>query len=171
MNDAGPRYGYSFVMKNRLFIRKFLMLGGEILNLCLDMLRVFCARGRNIFIMKLITNVEYFTRWGEELFLRAFGRLYGMEYAGDGKWRAVIGKLEPGRTFEYRYELHSGGLCRRTEWEPHVVTMPEKNSRKPLEIRDSWNDVPDGLPFRSAPFAEGVFDRRGDGLWKAAGTA
>ena len=46
------------------------------------MLRVFCARGRNIFIMKLITNVEYFTRWGEELFLRAFGRLYGMEYAG-----------------------------------------------------------------------------------------
>lgn len=135
------------------------------------MLRVFCARGRNIFIMKLITNVEYFTRWGEELFLRAFGRLYGMEYAGDGKWRAVIGKLEPGRTFEYRYELHSGGLCRRTEWEPHVVTMPEKNSRKPLEIRDSWNDVPDGLPFRSAPFAEGVFDRCGDGPWKAAGTA
>ena len=123
------------------------------------------------FAMKLITEVEYFTEWGEEIFLRANGCLHRMDYHGVGKWHAVIDRLKPGQTLEYRYELHSGGLCRRTEWDPHIVTMPEGNSRKPVQVTDKWNDVPQGLPFRSAPFADGVFRTVPGRLWKAAGTA
>ncbi len=121
--------------------------------------------------MKLIASVEYFTRWGEELFLRSGDRLYPMEYGPGSIWRAGIDRLKPGQIFEYRYELHSGGLCRRTEWAQHSVTLPQKNVRKPVEVRDSWNDVPADLPFLSSPFADGVFRRSPGRQWKAAGTA
>lgn len=121
--------------------------------------------------MKLVTRIEYFTRWGEELFLRSGDRIYPMEYEAGSVWSAVIDRLKPGQIFEYRYELHSGGVCRRTEWMPHSVTLPQKNTRRPVEVRDSWHDVPADLPFLSSPFADGVFRRSPDRQWKAAGTA
>ena len=84
-------------------------------------------------VMKLTTSVEYFTRWGEELFLRSGNRIYPMQYSPGGIWTAEVGRLSPGQTFRYRYELHSGGLCRRTEWNDHTVTMPS-GGRKPVEM-------------------------------------
>ena len=121
--------------------------------------------------MKLITRVEYFTRWGEEIFLRTCGRLVRMEYAEGGIWKAEMDGLRPGQTVEYRYELHSGGLCRRTEWESHTVTVPDNTGLKTAEVKDSWNDVPAELPLHSAPFADGVFSVEPGRQWKAAGTA
>lgn len=121
--------------------------------------------------MKLITHVEYFTRWGEELFLKSADRLFPMRYSDNGIWSAEIDRLDPGLTVEYRYEVHSGGLCRRTEWEAHTVTMPDKAVRKPVEVTDRWNDVPEDLPLHSAPFRDGVFSRTPGKTWKAAGTA
>ena len=72
--------------------------------------------------MKLITHVEYFTRWGEELFLRANGSLFPMKYGSGNIWSAEIAGLEAGKSIEYRYELHSGGVCRRSEWESHILS-------------------------------------------------
>ena len=105
--------------------------------------------------MKLITHVEYHTRWGEELFLRAGAKIYPMEYGAGGIWTAVICRLRPDPAFEYRYEVHSGGLCRRTEWKSHVIALPD-GSREPVEVKDSWNDVPERHPFDTSPFADGV---------------
>lgn len=121
--------------------------------------------------MKLTTRVEYFTRWGEELFLRSGNRIYPMQYSPGGIWAAEIGRLSPGQTFRYRYELHSGGLCRRTEWNDHTVTMPSAGGRKPVEVTDCWNDVPADLPLHSSPFTDGVFRQHPGRKWKAAGTA
>ena len=120
--------------------------------------------------MKLITHVEYHTRWGEELFLRAGAKIYPMEYGAGGIWTAVICRLRPDPAFEYRYEVHSGGLCRRTEWKSHVIALPD-GSREPVEVKDSWNDVPEGHPFDTSPFADGVFAGIPGRRWKAAGTA
>ena len=53
----------------------------------------------------------------------------------------------------------------------HTVTMPDKAVRKPVEVTDRWNDVPEDLPLHSAPFRDGVFSRTPGKAWKAAGTA
>ena len=119
--------------------------------------------------MKLITTIEYFTRWGEQLFLRTGDRLIPMEYVPDGTWRSETDRLKPGQTFEYRYEVHSGGLCRRTEWKSHTAVLPKGG--RTAEIHDSWNDVPEALPLHSSPFADGVFRTVPGKVWKAAGTA
>ena len=133
--------------------------------------------------MKLITSVEYRTRWGEELFLRKNGSLIPMKYCPGDVWRAEIDGLEAGQKVEYRYELHVGGLCRRCEWKSHAVTLPEtvsegavagqasENAAETVTVTDSWNDVPCELPLHSAPFADGVFSREPGRKWKAAGTA
>ena len=109
--------------------------------------------------------------YSEELFLKSADRLFPMRYSDNGLWSAEIDRLDPGLTVEYRYEVHSGGLCRRTEWEAHTVTMPDKAVRKPVEVTDRWNDVPEDLPLHSAPFRDGVFSRTPGKTWKAAGTA
>ena len=98
--------------------------------------------------MKLITEIEYFTRWGEEILLRINDRLIHSEYKSDGIWTSEVDGLKPGQTVEYRYEVHSGGLCRRSEWASHTVTMPAGRSSKAITARDSWHDVPAGLPLR-----------------------
>ena len=121
--------------------------------------------------MKLITEIEYFTRWGEEILLRINDRLIHSEYRSDGIWTSEVDGLKPGQTVEYRYEVHSGGLCRRSEWASHTVTMPAGRSSKAITVRDSWHDVPAGLPLHSAPFAKGVFSMVPGRQWKAAGVA
>ena len=121
--------------------------------------------------MKLITHVEYFTEWGEELFMMSCGRLFPMSYGIGGVWTAELDGLDGGRDFEYRYEVHSGGLCRRSEWKSHVAVMPEQPEDGTIEIWDSWNCVPEELPLHSSPFAEGVFRTEPGKRWMAAGTA
>lgn len=118
--------------------------------------------------MKLITEVEYRTCWGEDLFLRCGGQLYPMLYTDGGVWRSDIDGLKPGQSLEYRYELHKNGVCVRTEWAAHHVNLPEEGT---AEVRDSWSDVPSDLPLRSDPFVSGVFRLEKDRVWKAAGTA
>ena len=138
--------------------------------------------------MKLITHIEYHTAWGQGLFMRMGGSLLPLEYGAGDIWTASIDRLKPGQTIEYRYEVHQDGYCIRTEWESHVLTLPVAGkspagrkgdrpvevlsfSRTRVEIRDGWHDVPAGLPFRSAPFRDGVFNAESGRTWKAAGTA
>ena len=140
--------------------------------------------------MKLITHIEYHTVWGQDLYLRSGIREYPMKYAPGDIWTAEVDGLEEGQTFGYRYEVHEGGFCVRTEWLSHSVTVPECHADGPvaagqdaaevrdavvergvIEVRDAWSDVPEDLPLRSAPFAEGIFRKDGRSPWRAAGTA
>ena len=132
--------------------------------------------------MKLITHIEYHTVWGQDLYLRSGIREYPMKYAPGDIWTAEVDGLEEGQTFGYRYEVHEGGFCVRTEWLSHSVTVPECHADGPvaagqdaaevrdavverdvIEVRDAWSDVPEDLPLRSAPFAEGIFRKDGKG--------
>lgn len=140
--------------------------------------------------MKLITRIEYRTCWGQELFMRSGDRLFRMEYTPGDIWVGTVGRLKAGQTFEYRYELHQGGVCIRTEWDSHKFILPasgqEPSSAQPfqgagsevisvgrnqMEVRDFWSDVPADLPLRSAPFRNGVFKTEPGRAWRAAGTA
>lgn len=122
--------------------------------------------------MKLITHVEYKTVWGQDLFLRWNDRLFPMTYSGEGVWSAAIDRLKAGQAVEYRYEVHSGGVCIRSEWASHKAVLPSSESRSGcVELQDCWHDVPEDLPLHSSPFAEGVFRLDGSRPWKAAGTA
>ena len=126
--------------------------------------------------MKLITHIEYHTVWGQELYLRTGDKVYPMKYTPGDVWVAEIGGLKAGQTVDYRYEVHEGGVCVRTEWLSHRFTagagpVRMSSGKGAAEVRDSWSDVPEELPFRSAPFAEGVFRPESGRVWKAAGTA
>ena len=79
--------------------------------------------------MKLITHVEYKTVWGQDLFLRWNDRLFPMTYSGEGVWSAAIDRLKAGQAVEYRYEVHSGGVCIRSEWASHKAVLPSSESR------------------------------------------
>lgn len=118
-------------------------------------------------VMELIASIEYHTVWGQDLYLRSGDRLWPMEYGAGGIWTAVVNGLRAGQDFEYRYEVHSGGFCIRTEWLSHRLTV-SSGAETVCRIRDSWSDVPSSLPLKSAPFTDGVFQRKMS--WKAAGT-
>ena len=131
--------------------------------------------------MELITRIEYRTSWGQNLFLRSGDRLYPLEYTEGDIWTGTVSGLKPGKPFEYRYEVHQEGVCIRSEWESHRIVTGEETagngseihywSKTRLEVRDSWLDVPEGLPLQSAPFRSGVFSLVPGKVWKAAGTA
>ena len=118
--------------------------------------------------MKLITRIEYRTSWGQELFMRSGDRLFRMEYTPGDIWVGAVDRLKAGQTFEYRYELHQGGVCIRTEWNSHKIIL---TGRSQMEVRDYWSDVPADLPLHSAPFRNGVFKTEPGRTWRAAGTA
>ena len=118
--------------------------------------------------MKLITRIEYRTSWGQELFMRSGDSLFRMEYTPGDIWVGTVDRLKAGQTFEYRYELHQGGVCIRTEWNSHKIIL---TGRSQMEVRDYWSDVPADLPLHSAPFRNGVFKTEPGRTWRAAGTA
>ena len=120
--------------------------------------------------MKLITRIEYRTYWGQELFMRSGDRLFRMEYTPGDIWVGTVDRLKAGQTFEYRYELHQGGVCIRTEWNSHRFIVPASG---PVAsgVQDFWSDVPADLPLHSAPFRNGVFKTEPGRTWRAAGTA
>ena len=120
--------------------------------------------------MKLITRIEYRTSWGQELFMRSGDRLFRMEYTPGDIWVGIVDWLKAGQTFEYRYELHQGGVCIRAEWNSHRFIVPASGPVA-SEVQDFWSDVPADLPLHSAPFRNGVFKAEPDRTWRAAGTA
>ena len=121
--------------------------------------------------MRLEMTISYRTEWGQSLFLRCGDRLYPLEYRPGDKWVGAIDRLTPGQTLEYRYEVHRNGLCERTEWESHRLTLPSGRGVKSFEVTDWWSDVPQDLPLHSAPFRSGVFSVEPGRAWRAAGTA
>ena len=100
--------------------------------------------------------------------MRSGDKLFNMEYTPGDIWVATVDRLKEGQTFEYRYELHQGGFCIRTEWNSHKIILTGRNR---MDVRDFWTDIPADLPLHSAPFTEGVFRTVPGRVWRAAGTA
>ncbi len=109
--------------------------------------------------MKLIFNIEYRTRWGEQLVLRIGNRRIVMQYAENGRWQAVVSKCDPSEPLEYRYEVEAGGICCRREWRSHTLYLPEIPASETLRIRDRWQEMPSDAPFHASAFTQGIFGR------------
>ena len=118
--------------------------------------------------MKIVFSIEYRTRWGEQLVLRIGRRRIEMQYADNGIWRATLAKADASQPLEYLYEVEAEGVCRRREWAPHTLQLPEGMAPATLRIRDRWQDIPADRPFHTSAFSRGIFSREAERLHAAA---
>lgn len=91
--------------------------------------------------MNIVFNIEYFTRWGENLVLRKGAQAFPMKYIYDGHWSVEIDKdafFGDADKVEYYYEVVTDGLSTRHEWRSHCLEAKNANS----SVNDCWSDVP-----------------------------
>lgn len=116
--------------------------------------------------MKIHFNVEYRTKWGEDLRVH----LTMVENEGDkddcvlqlrtydgvewgGEFDLPSNKV---KRLEYKYALYTDGRLYWTEWElaPHVIHVDGSYER--YEAHDSWRPIPEELPLFSSAYTDCV---------------
>lgn len=110
--------------------------------------------------MKLLFEIEYRTRWGEQLVLLFGRRRVALQYGDSGIWRGTVDRYEDHTPVTYRYTVERDGVCIRTEWRPHTLRLPETAPTRTLRIRDRWQEMPAGASFLSTAFTHGIFARQ-----------
>lgn len=107
--------------------------------------------------MKVRFNIEYFTGWGQNLFLHCGEHRFPMKYDGEGTWSATVSANDSSQFKEYHYEVEYCGMFERREWGHHSIadirTLPEENGT--AIVRDYWFTIQ-----RSAGVAVPVFSLR-----------
>ena len=109
--------------------------------------------------MKITFEIEYRTRWGEELVLLLGKRRIALQYADNGIWSGTAECRRADDGASYRYAVECAGACIRTEWYPHRLRLGDLPPLRRLRIRDCWQELPADAPFRSAAFTRGIFAR------------
>ena len=112
--------------------------------------------------MKLLFEIEYRTRWGEQLVLLFGRRRIALQYADNGLWRGSVERYADRTPVVYRYAVERDGARIRSEWRPHALVLPEIPALRVLRIRDRWQEMPDDAPFHSSAFTRGIFARRAE---------
>ncbi len=113
--------------------------------------------------MKLTFEIQYDTRWGEDLFLDAGGTLYPLQWTEGGLWRGTF-EFNAAGLEDYGYVIMRDGIIVRSEWDRHHFRAHKGENT----VRDSWIDCPvPGCGFKHRHQAE-IFDRPG---FRGAGTA
>ena len=115
--------------------------------------------------MQVKISLEYFVRPGESVSLVfSEGKVLPMTLVLGGVWSASFEVPASGKTLEYSFEILSEGICVRSEWRDHKLTIPSGNKKREVEIRDRWSDRPDDQPFWSKAFSEVFFRRKKGGV-------
>ena len=109
--------------------------------------------------MKLLFEIEYRTRWGEQLVLLFGRRRIALHYNEGGIWRGVVEHYTDRTPVVYRYAVERDGACTRTEWRPHTLRLPEETRARTVRIRDRWQEMPADASFYSSAFTRGIFTR------------
>lgn len=124
-------------------------------------------------------EIEYLTRWGEELRLEidpadaarmGVEPVHGMSWDTGGTWKCSLEVPDEGAAFAYRYALAGGGALLRTEWgDAHRIRL--RAGLKHCRVCDHWSDRPAESVFLSSAFTEGIFarSRRKGGVEAASG--
>ena len=110
--------------------------------------------------MKLLFEIEYRTRWGEQLVLLFGRRRIPLQYADNGIWYAAVDRYADRTPVSYRYAVERDGARIRNEWRPHVLLLPEVPGIQVLRIRDRWQEMPADAPFHTSAFTRGIFARK-----------
>lgn len=115
--------------------------------------------------MKIHFNIEYKTKWGEELrvilkMMQGYSLVTEKEYlleTYDGVfWEGeVVFDNSPADRVEYKYALYSDGNLVWTEWEvaPHIINFTDKGTPDYL-VDDLWRPIPAELPLFSSAYTE-----------------
>lgn len=107
--------------------------------------------------MKIHFEIEYWTAWGESLWLVRDGSSKEMKFFPGGVWACEEEIRRPGSEISYTYEVRRGEEVVAKEWRGHKVRIPEEV--KNLEVRDRWFDMPENSPFYSKFFKSVIFRR------------
>ena len=116
--------------------------------------------------MKIHFNVEYRTKWGEDL------RVHITVVGTDGTRKDKVCPLETYdgvtwdgeitfaaknvKCFEYKYALYTDDQLYWTEWElaPHVIYVDQACNY--YDVNDAWRPIPDELPLFSSAYTDCV---------------
>ena len=109
--------------------------------------------------MKLIFEIEYRTRWGEQLVLLFGRRRVALQYTDGGIWHGTIEHHADRTPVVYGYAVERDGECIRTEWRPHTLRLPERAGLQLIRIRDRWQEMPADAPFYTSAFTQSIFAR------------
>ena len=115
--------------------------------------------------MKIQFNIEYYTKWGEDirllysLVMKDGSKQPQKEYrlaTADGRmWKAELEiEKKDAVGMEYLYAMHRNDELVWTEWEtaPHKMVFHEDFDC--YLVNDSWRPIPDDLPLFSSAFTE-----------------
>lgn len=121
--------------------------------------------------MKICFNIDYFTHWGEELYVSgSLPELGGkdssgvkMELTSDGHWSLTL-DIQPAQgRFEYSYQVRNSDGAVRNEWgAPHKADIDPRAIR--VKIFDNWNDVPANKAAYSTAFVECINPHQSSGI-------
>ncbi len=110
--------------------------------------------------MKLYFEIEYYTRWGEQLVLQLGGRRIDLQCVDGCRWSGCVEDIAFEQSLEYRYILECDGVTVRNEWRNHRLSLPESAVGRRVVIRDRWLDRLSDAPFYSTAFTQGIFARQ-----------
>lgn len=89
--------------------------------------------------MKVTFNIEYYTTWGENLFIVGCDRRIPMHYVDDGLWSATLEHCTSSFLKDYYYQVTRDGVITRIEWRHHSHRMPKGET---CTFSDAWQDGP-----------------------------
>ena len=124
-------------------------------------------------VMTIKFNIEYHTKWGENLVLVFGEKRHFMEYTEGGKWEITLRRVEAPAKYRYHYEVELHGKVSRREWGYHKIICG--NSKGGMLLNDCWQTVPEEAPLLSGAFQTNILGDAKSGRelydqrWKCAG--
>ncbi len=121
--------------------------------------------------MKIIFNIDYYTQWGEKIFIAGdipelnderdtqVGRK--MSYYGNGHWTLEIEITPAQGRFKYHYSMRDAENMVRKEWgKPHTIDIDTHATT--VRIFDKWSDTPTDKAAYSTAFMECINPHKSD---------
>lgn len=116
--------------------------------------------------MRLHFNINYYTQYGEELFLALLhiGRdsietktEVPMRYGYDGEWKLSILDYPSSSTIHYQYLVKVGDRVVRRSLHKYVINTVD--NYKEYDIYDRWQDMPANAPLYTSAFTQSFLSR------------
>ncbi len=108
--------------------------------------------------MRITFNIEFNTRWGEELYVETEKKNFRLQYTENGIWTGEI-RLDTGsehRILEYRYFVqNSGGETFYEAGKRRAIAI--NSSTTSIEAHDKWCSNSEEAPLLTAPFSEVLY--------------
>ncbi len=116
--------------------------------------------------MKIVFNIDYWTTWGENIYLCGSkpemggwdtDRAIPLNFSSPSKWTTTI-EIDGNEPFEYFYILKTGNAVIRKEWgHPRLISILNKDE---IILYDLWHDRPQQQFLFSSAFTDSFFPHK-----------